>query len=238
MRDTETLVRRYRSTEEGQMRDVMVAKLRELRPSARIIHELPLRYSQRSIDLAAVTGNEIITCEIKSSRDVIDRLAAQLAAFGPVSTRLLVALAPRWNEKLPDIERAGKLPGSTMIVPQYTEAQQVCRAAREQHPHIQIVTCCAETGSIEMDPWYYHGANRRPSTHAMLEMLHVRELVHLAMVHGFASRERHDDLVQACWSALTGEQILRGFCAALRSRDGFAKESDPPSATTFEVTDA
>ena len=90
-----------RSSEELEMRALIVPELRKRYPSARIIHELPLRYSTNRIDLAAVTEDEIVTVEIKSSRDVVDRLERQLREFAPISSRLICALAPKWNEKLP-----------------------------------------------------------------------------------------------------------------------------------------
>ena len=60
-----------RSSEELAMRDLVVPELRRRWPTARIIHELPTRYSSNRIDLAAVTESAIIGVEIKSSRDVI-----------------------------------------------------------------------------------------------------------------------------------------------------------------------
>jgi hypothetical protein len=90
-----------RSGEELAMRALIVPELRKRYPSARIIHELPLRYSSNRIDLAAVTETEIISVEIKSSRDSLDRLEGQLRAFQPISARIITALAP----KMTDIER-------------------------------------------------------------------------------------------------------------------------------------
>jgi hypothetical protein len=97
-----------RSDEELAMRALVVPKLRARWPEARIIHELPLRYSKRRIDLAAVTPTEIIAVEIKSSRDVMDRLEAQIRAFLPVSQLVMVCLAPVWNEQLPVREEPRK----------------------------------------------------------------------------------------------------------------------------------
>ena len=103
-----------RSSEELAMRDLVVAELRRRWRSAQIIHELPLRYSAKRIDLAAITDAEIISVEIKSSRDVVDRLEAQVRAFLPISTRVIVALAPKWNEKLP--LREEKYPNHTSYI--------------------------------------------------------------------------------------------------------------------------
>ena len=53
------------------MRALIVPELRKRWPAARIVHELPLRYSTRRIDLAAITETEIISVEIKSSKGTI-----------------------------------------------------------------------------------------------------------------------------------------------------------------------
>lgn len=102
---SEVVTRRFRSEEEGQMRVIVEQHLRQRWPGARIIHEFPLRYSSRSLDMAAILPSEIIAVEIKSSKDVIDRLENQLRAFAPICTRIMVALAPKWNEKLAPVTR-------------------------------------------------------------------------------------------------------------------------------------
>jgi hypothetical protein len=104
------------------MRDLIVPRLRAEYPGARIIHELPLRYSERRIDLAAITESEIVSVEIKSSNDVSDRLESQMRAFQPISS-----LAPVWNVKLPMAEKSFKKNGrtGTSYITQYTEAQGI-----------------------------------------------------------------------------------------------------------------
>ena len=99
------------------MRAIMAQHLRDMYPSARIIHELPLRYSSRRIDLAAVTRAGIVAVEIKSSRDTPERLEAQLRGFGPIVTKLIVALAPKWLAPPPvktRVVRSGPQKGTTI----------------------------------------------------------------------------------------------------------------------------
>jgi hypothetical protein len=217
-----------RSSEELQMRELIVPKLRELWPAARIIHELPLRYSTNRIDLAAVTPDKIISVEIKSSKDVADRLEAQLRGFLPISTYVIVALAPKWNVKLPTVAKPNKW-GGTTYTPQYTEAQEIIRRVGSR---IETWTVDAEAGTVEAPDWggwrdkFYH----LPWLSRMLDMLHVAELEQIAARHRCWSGKRpvHDVLVEACNSLMTGREIVAAVCAALRARDAFAVGTDAP----------
>jgi hypothetical protein len=77
----------YRSSDEGEIREAVVAHLLTLRPSARIIHELNCStYGPNRIDVRAVTPAEILAVEINSQKDKLDRLPAQIAACGLVPT--------------------------------------------------------------------------------------------------------------------------------------------------------
>jgi hypothetical protein len=218
-----------RSPEELAMRELVVARLRLDYPSARIIHELPLRYSSNRIDLAAVTETEIVSVEIKSSRDVSDRLEGQLRAFQPISARMIIALAPVWNVKLPLLEKPFRDRGGrsvTSFISQYTEAQSIVDrvgGARE------IWTVDADAGSIDITDSGYR--NSRPWLAKMLDMLHVAELVEVASRHHCWSGKRpvHEQLVAACHDLMTGREIVTAVCAALRRREAFARGTDPPN---------
>jgi hypothetical protein len=214
-----------RSSEELTMRGIVDRWLRELWPSARIIHELPLRYSSNVIDVAAVTKTTIHAVEIKSSRDTLDRLEAQVRSFSPIATRLSVALAPCWNIELPmkviDNPRGGRT-----FIPRLTEAQVIL--ARNSASHIGTWTCCAVTDSIQKTDGGWND-NIHPDTFRLLHMLRVEELVRIADKNGLPTHDAvHRRLVAACWDAMTGRQIVRAVCAALRARDAFCDGTDPP----------
>lgn len=208
------------------MRDLIVSRLRADYPSARIIHELPLRYSTNRIDLAAITDNQIISVEIKSSKDVSGRLEAQMRAFQPVSARMIVALAPVWNVVLPPLQKPFRLRSGqtgTSHISQYTEAQQIIQrvgGARE------IWTVDAEAGLIDVTDSGYR--NSRPWLAKMLHMLHVSELVEIASRHRCWSGKRpvHETLVEACHDLMTGREIVAAVCRGLRERDAFAVGTD------------
>ena len=70
----------YRSSAEADVREAAVARLRVLRPGARIIHEISNGGSNR-IDVLAVSADEIIAVEVKSEKDSLDLLPGQLAGM-------------------------------------------------------------------------------------------------------------------------------------------------------------
>lgn len=213
-----------RSSEELEMRALIVPELRKRWPGARIIHELPLRYSSNRIDLAAVTETEIISVEIKSSRDVMDRLEAQLRAFQPISARIIAALAPRWNKKLPGVQFEHPS-GGIGYREQFTPTQEIIRRIGG----VEVWTVDAAAGAItETDGDYYR--TRKPWLAQMLDMLHVSELTAIADEYRIARAKRpvHLTLVSDLVDMLQGREVIKAVCAALRARDAFDKMSDPP----------
>jgi hypothetical protein len=212
-----------RSDEELQMRALCVPELRKRYPTARIIHELPLRYSTNRIDLAAVTESEIVSVEIKSSRDVMDRLEAQLRAFKPVSARVIAALAPRWNEQLPMLEQKAKFGTSYSF--QYTETQQIIRRVGG----VEIWTVDAAAAAVSVTE---HGPYRarKPWLAEMLDMLHVSELVAIADRHRIVVPKRpvHYNLKSDLVDLLQGREVVAAVCRALRARDAFCDGTDAP----------
>jgi hypothetical protein len=219
-----------RSGEELAMRAIVVAALRREYPDARIIHELPLRYSTNRIDIAAVTHKEIISVEIKSSNDVIDRLERQVRTFAQISSRLIVALAPKWNVELPPkrVTRAGSYDAS---VSQYTETQDLLRKIGE--PHVETWTCDAATGLFERTNGGFSRFNPHPWSWRMLHLLHVAELWTVADRHKvpvFGRNPTHASYVESCSSYMSGRDVCRAVCRALRERAAFGAMSDPPIA--------
>jgi len=229
MTGTLTLARPInRSNEELAMRALIVPELRKRWPGARIIHELPTRYSTNRIDLAAVTPDRIISVEIKSSRDVSDRLEAQLHAFAPVSHQTIVCLAPKWLERPPVLQKPNKFGGVSFIT-QCSEVEQIIQRVRNGREGIRTWSVDAGAGTIEPD--YESRIISRPWTARLLDLLHVAELREIAsrkrcaVVH---PRSRHDELLGGCFDTLTSREIVAETCRALRARDAFGAESDPP----------
>jgi hypothetical protein len=210
-----------RSAEELRMRELIVPKLRETWPSARVIHELPTRYSTNRIDLAAVTASEIVAVEIKSSRDVADRLEAQLRAFAPLCTRLVIALAPKWVA--PDAADGGVR----------TKAQEAIGRCYESHFSTWTVDAGAGTVKGGFDSWQ---RPNHPWPARMLHILHVAELQSIAAGHRILTDKRanHWTLVRLCADLLTGREAVAAVCHALRTRNAFAAGTDAPQHSPIE----
>ncbi|WP_292173967.1 hypothetical protein [Mesorhizobium sp.] len=82
----------YRSSAEADIRDAAVAKIRQRRPNARIIHEINVSsHGPNRIDVLAVDRAEIIACEVKSAKDKLDRLPAQVASMFGAAHHVIAA---------------------------------------------------------------------------------------------------------------------------------------------------
>lgn len=83
----------YRSEAEAEIREPVVARLRELMPRCRIIHEIQSACQGRTrIDVLAVTETRIAAVEIKSSRDKLDRLPTQMSEMHGSAHHVIAAL--------------------------------------------------------------------------------------------------------------------------------------------------
>ncbi len=87
-----------RSSAEVEIRDAVVARLRELLPSARIVHEFNVDEGMNRVDVAAIGRDRMVFVEIKSERDKPHRLARQLHAFGPRCHALILTAHEKWFE--------------------------------------------------------------------------------------------------------------------------------------------
>lgn len=81
------------SEAEERIRAKAEAELRRLYPDARIVHELVLQTGVSRLDLAAVTPHQIIVAEIKSERDTLSRLKAQIGFAHEIADATWVVVA-------------------------------------------------------------------------------------------------------------------------------------------------
>lgn len=216
--------RKNRSDEELRMRMLVADELRKLHPGARIIHELPLRYSERRLDVAAICDDKIVAAEIKSSVDVMDRLEHQIRAFLPVTARVIIALAPKWNQKLEMVVE--KRERGTFYHQPKTEAQELISKIGG---NTETWTVDANAGAVEITERCYRDGT--PWSHKMLEMLWRNELAEVAARHQVCvpPRASHLVILNACEEVMTGREVRVAVCRTLRQRDAFDKASDAPS---------
>ncbi|WP_375553344.1 hypothetical protein [Roseovarius mucosus] len=204
-----------RSEAEAEIRDAVVAKLRRTRPVARIIHEINMGGGINRADVMAVSPAEIITVEIKSEKDKLDRLPAQIATMRKCSHITIAALHRKF---IPDIDsvhapRLDFIPFGTLTW-WYPSAQDMAEA---HHPAFQW-----------KDP-DVRDSMMKPLPHAALDLLWRAELLDLCAELS-VSADRKADMVRLKtalrWQA-TGGALTKGICRALRRRDPCA-EADPP----------
>lgn len=210
----------YRSAAEAEIRDAVVARIRDHRPEARIIHEINCAgQGTNRIDLIAVDRAEIIAVEIKSAKDKIDRLPAQIKAMKGAAHHVVAALhekflvPARWATE-GRVEAPPEAKGATVWA--YPEAGAEagrtygCAAWEQPRPAIQAV--------LPFDA---------------MHMLWRDELLRLcrALSVPLGKRPTMDLMARALRWQCTGSDLTRGVCAMLRARR--CVEADPEIEERF-----
>lgn len=218
----------YRSSAEGEIRDAVVARIREHRPKARIIHEINVgTYGPNRIDLIAVDKAEIIAVEIKSAKDKLDRLPAQLQSMRGVAHHAIVAL----HEKF--------------LVEQTTNRW----AAHYQRDGVDYLRTLPDCIRHNHDAWVYPETRRAldpqgrhdslarwrfPAPNlgsalpcGALAMLWRDELYALCgrLRIAVGKRDSMGPMAEQLRWLCTGKELTHGICAMLRSR--ICTEADP-----------
>lgn len=222
------------SDAERELRDAVVARLRILLPRARIVHELNIAgQSSSRIDVAAVGPDYLVGVEIKSERDTLKRLADQWDAFGRVCDVVIVAAHRKhfeeWRDPRFRAEVCAELSLKHDLGSSYRFAQYLWCFPKEQELNLRNTYGKAE--------WSL-GNQRKPfnplrpspgSAPALLEMLWRSELAAVCGAHGVAatSRSTRGAMIYDLAMMLTGKEVKRAVCGALRGRE-FA-EADAPA---------
>lgn len=223
------------SSDEREIRDAVAARLRELVPSARIVHELNVcGTGSNRIDVAAVAPELIVAVEIKSRKDKLDRLAEQWPAFNACCHHVVVAAHEKHFVAHPEINAhiRDDLPreltlNHPLFVKQRFWGHKVWRYPRP------------EKGEFGREPSWMFSTHwdrvrgRRadqPRAAAMLDMLWAEELRYECARHRLDSgsrRTRPDMIADMVWM-MTGREICQAVCRQIRARV-FA-EADPAIA--------
>lgn len=207
----------YRSDAEGEVRQAVVARLRSIRPNARIMHEVNASAFGNRIDVLAVDRAEIIAVEIKSAKDKLDRLPAQVLAMQGVAHHVVAALhekfyvEQRTNQWRSEYERDGE---------HYCLAAPDDRLARGYQAW--------RFPEHAKDAWRALDATVTQTLPAKaVGVLWREELAQLCFRHGIASGRRAtmEHMERALRWQLSGRDLTLGICAALRAR--LCIEADP-----------
>lgn len=214
------------SQAERDIRDAVVARLRLLRPSARIIHELNVSGSgSNRIDVAAVTPIAIFGVEIKSERDTLDRLTEQWPAFTACCHVAIVAAHERHFREYRHEHLRDDLPGEL-----YLDHPLFFKIGRERDRVWRYPE--PELDRWNRGPWHIPIRDdldaRQPGAWSLLSMLWADELREECARHGLPAGRRvaMPKLITSMVWHMTGREIAEAVCRRLRSREFAA--ADPP----------
>lgn len=182
------------SEAEERIRAKAVDALRAIWPEGRIVHELVLQQGGCRIDLACVMPARIVVVEVKSERDVLDRLALQAKQARPCADAFFTVLAEKhwrkaWEEK-------------HICILEAVREDDAVREFRRGERSVMAARCNAP---------------------ARLSMLWANELRRIA---GLGSRSTREAAITHAADTLTGAEVRKAVCAAIRARS--FPRADPP----------
>lgn len=203
----------YRSSAEGEIREAVVDRLRELIPGCRIIHEINAASFGNRIDVLAVGETEMAAVEIKSSKDKLDRLPDQIAAMRNVTNLVFAALHEKFLRKI----------GENVYPPDEARHALVWVYPRiERKGHVD----CGEAWDSR-DRWAKPVKCLPPGAVWMLWRDELQSLCRGIGVRGVSKLTMEECIDHMRWN-LTGEQVTRAVCETLRRRQ--CVEADPAIA--------
>ncbi|WP_439605471.1 NERD domain-containing protein [Shinella sp.] len=218
----------YRSSAEAEIRDAVVARIRECRPNARIIHEINVStYGPNRIDLIAVDREEIIACEIKSAKDKLDRLDAQVSAMKGVAHHVIAAIHEKFLKESKTHEQAAH----------YQRDGEFYLKTVPDNWHHGIETwvfpkvrrCLDEGWNYDrLDKWDLKPYRpTAPLPAAAIDMLWRDELRELCGILRVSAPRKctMPEMVSALRWHCNGRELTRGICGMLRARR--CVEADP-----------
>ena len=212
-----------RSSSENLIRDIVVSRLRDLFPAARIVHELNVAgQGSNRIDVAAISPQAIVAVEIKSEKDTLKRLADQFDAFRSCCHFVLIAahekhFAPYreayWRDDVPDDFYLNH----ELFFGKWGMQKNVWRFPPDG----------TDRGTFRrFDP--IRDTASQPKASALLEMLWAAELRDECSRNGIAvsSRSTRQSMIRDMVWLMNGRDIATATCRQLRQRQ-FA-EADAP----------
>jgi hypothetical protein len=211
------------SAAEERIREKAEAMLRRALPQGRIIHELVLTQGGVRIDLACVTEDAIFVVEIKSEKDTLTRLAAQLTASLKVANRTYLCAAPKWDA---EIKRLGRSQTDERVPHRYGYS---FAANPDYLADLGRAVVLIETDDGFAEPRWGRADTRVSDSRALLNMLWADELRRLT---GQPPRASRGVCIAWAYEFMTHRAIRRGVCKALRAR-GFPR-ADPAVAWAAE----
>lgn len=194
------------SVAEERIRVKAEAMLRDRYPDARIVHELVLEQGGCRIDVAAILAQGIIAVEIKSERDVLDRLAAQIGAAVKVSRTVMVCTTEKHADKIVALGSYYVAGGASN--PDHIPALRHCTVMAEQQDGM--------LGSVWTGGW--SDPTRILGAEDLLKMLWAPELRRVCYDLGVGQKATRSLCIWQACELLSGQEVRRRVCRELRSR--------------------
>lgn len=220
----------YRSSAEAEIRDAVVARIRERRPGARIIHEINVStFGPNRIDVLAVDRAEIIAVEIKSAKDKLDRLSAQMKAMRGVAHLAVAAIHEKFLVERPTnliaahFERDGEY-----YLRELPDGMGLSRANVETWVFPEVRRIMPDADYDPLASWRFPPARMETALPwTALDLLWRNELFELCgrLRVSAGPRATMKPMVQALRWQCSGRDLTLGICAALRARR--CPEADP-----------
>lgn len=208
----------YRSASETEIRDAVVAHLRQTRPGFRIMHEINAAgQGTNRIDVMAVGRSEIVAVEIKSEKDKIDRLPAQIEAMRGMAHHVIAAL----HEKF-------------LVSPAYRNAPiNLYGKPPEARGATEVWVWPIKGGKRDRDWGCETWLDPKPAVQLALPLSALDILWHAELIEVCAklrvslprSATRGQMMAALRWGT-TGGDLTKAICAGLRQRACI--EADPP----------
>jgi hypothetical protein len=212
------------SQAEERIRAKAEASLRRAFPDARIIHELVLQQGGCRIDLAAVTPTQIVLGEIKSERDVLKRLADQLAAAFAVTEDVRLYVADKHVKAVEALEDYHTAVPRDPPVQNVYSGRLITTQLIDNPSRIPLLSrthLIREDGEAgDLVPFEKHRVSSfgaMPHPKAIFDLLWAAEQEAVVRSLGFG-RATRDVMSRFVVENLSGSEIRRHVCAALRAR--------------------
>lgn len=219
------------SEAEERIRAKTEAELRRLYPTARIIHELVMSSGVSRLDLAAVTEDKIVVAEIKSERDTLSRLPAQIAMAHEIACETWVVVAEKhraaiehlssrtsWGEPQPRKPPMTGMWRESWQNPDHLPGLDRCRRMFETVDGFQVMPAS-------------HWHRRVTDPRAVFDVLWAQERRDAIACHGAAVSKTATCEFTHAWAVenMSGAEIRRAVCRALRLR-AFARADERMAA--------
>ncbi|MBX4889794.1 NERD domain-containing protein [Rhizobium bangladeshense] len=222
----------YRSSSEAEIRDAVVARIRERRPDARIIHEINVSsHGPNRMDLIAVDRAEIIAVEIKSAKDKLDRLEAQVKAMRGCAHHVVAAIHEKFMvERVTNDMAAHYQRGGEFYRRDIPEDIRWGQATVWVFPEIWRSMASKQEGGYDFDAtWRFpEKIIQTPAPAGAIDLLWRDELYELCgqLRVSATRRSTMPEMVSSLRWHCNGKELTLGICRALRARA--CTEADAP----------